>query len=83
MRLRAKPWSRGFLGPGSLGRLPAGLGLEAGHPLGAAGLGPAIQGFNPPLQLADDRLLPGDDRQQDVPAGGPEISVPFYTNYMT
>ena len=38
----------GALLPGSL--LAAGLGLDAGHPFGAAGLGLSLQDFNAPLQ---------------------------------
>ena len=60
------------LGWGAAG--PA-LGLEAGHPPGAAGLGPALQGFNPPLQLADNRLLLGYDRQQVFPGGSGQVNI--------
>ena len=42
-------------------------GFDAGHPAGTTGLGLSFQNFNPPLQLGDDRLLLGDDRQQDFP----------------
>ena len=46
-----------------LSLLAAGLGLDAGHPFGAAGLGLSLQDFNAPLQLVNHRLLAGNDRK--------------------
>ena len=81
--------------PGSL--LAAGLGLDAGHPFGAARFGLSLQRFNPPLQLGDGRLLvldeglllqngsllPGDDGDEGVAADGVQVNIGIHAIYMT
>ena len=67
--------------PGSL--LAAGLGLDAGHPFGAAGLGLSLQGFNAPLQLVNHRLLAGNDRQQGFPWSGGEVKAGVHVSDLT
>ena len=67
--------------PGSL--LAAGLGLDAGHPFGAAGLGLSLQDFNAPLQLVNHRLLAGNDRQQGFPWSGGEVKAGVHVSDLT
>ena len=57
--------------PPGLGQLPVGFGLETRHSPGAAGLGLSFQGFNPLLQL-------GDDRQPNFPGGGGQVEFAFH-----
>ena len=66
-----------LLRPPGLGRLPVGFGLETRHSPGAAGLGLSFQGLNPLLQLGNDRLLLGDDRQQNLPGGCGQLEFAF------
>ncbi len=74
------PGVPGLFLPGSL--LAAGLGLDAGHPFGAARFGLSLQRLYPPLQLDDRRLLLGDsvlllgnDCQQGFPGGGRQVDL--------
>ena len=72
------------------GGLPARLGLVARHPLGAAGLGLALQDLNAPLQLDDEcllltdgPLLRGNNPDQSLPAGGSQVRFGVHPSYMT
>ena len=85
--LAAETVGPGLAGTLFLGRLPVRPGLVARHPPGATGLGLSLQGLNPPLQPGDhrlllqngvlqlhyQRLLTGDDLQQDCPGGSGQV----------
>ena len=67
--------------PGSL--LAAGLGLDAGHPFGAARFGLSLQRLYPPLQLGDSVLLLGNDCQQGFSGGGRQVKARIHAVGLT
>ena len=78
--------------PGSL--LAAGLGLDAGHPFGAARFGLSLQRLYPPLQLAlqlgddgllllNDSLQLGNQGQQVLPRHGAQVNVGIHASDLT
>ncbi len=69
--------------PFGLGRFPVGFGLQTGHPARAAGFGLPFQLGNLFLQPLDDRLLPDDNGNQDIPVGSLEVNLPVHAHYMT
>ena len=83
MRVRGKTVGTALAWPFGLGRFPLGFGLQTGHPTRAAGLGRPLQLANPFLQPLDDRLLPDDDGNQDIPVGSLEVNFRIHTHYMT
>ncbi len=82
------PGLPGLFLPGSL--LAAGLGLDAGHPFGAARFGLSLQRLYPPLQLGDDGLLLlndslqlGNQGQQVLPRHDAQVNVGIHASDLT
>ena len=83
-----RPGLPGAFLPGS--PLAAGLGLDAGHPFGAAGSGLSLQDFDAPLQLGDDGLLllndslqMGNQGQQVIPRHDAQVNVGIHASDLT
>ena len=83
MRVRVKPWRRGWRGALDGAGFPSALGFRPGIRRAPPGLvHPSILG-NPFLQPLDDGLLPGNDANQDIPVGGGEVNIRIHSSYMT
>ncbi len=67
----------------ALGRYPAGLGFQTGHPPGTAGFGRPFQLGNPFLQALDDGLLSGYDGDEHIAVSGGQVNFRIHTRYMT
>ena len=63
-------------------RLAVAFGLQTGHPARTLGFGPPFQLGNTLLQALDDRLLPDDDVDQNLPVGGPEVSLSIHATHI-
>ena len=66
-----------------LGWTLAGLRLNAGHSGRPARLGLSFQQVKPSLQLGDEGLLPGDEGQQSLPAGGSQVKAGIHASDLT
>ncbi len=72
-----------FAGCLGLGRFTVGFGFEARHPAGAWGFGLTLQLGDPFLQAFNNRLLLGDDRNEQVAAGAVQVNSDIHAYYMT
>ena len=63
-------------------RLTIGFGLQTGHPTRTLGFGPPFQLGNPFFQALDERLLPDDDFDQNLPVGSPEVSLSIHATHI-